>query len=182
MKRARWILGAIVAFYLALAVGYSVVIPPFEATDEISHFQYAEFLEANGRLPRQSHDRAQLENVVAHNPPLYYLVVRLVAGPVDAGDVARIVPLNPDFVWGDLNAGGPFVHLHDPAAERFPWQGAILALHLARIVSVAAGGGFRRRGVSGWPAAAAERRRWAGGRGADGLPPLIPVHLGDGPQ
>lgn len=139
MTRVRWLLGGIVTLYLALAIGYSVVIPPFEATDEVSHFEYAEFLKAQGRLPRQSHDRAQLENVVAHNPPLYYLVVRLVTGPVDASDLPRVAPLNPDFVWGDLHAGGPFVHLHDPAAEQFPWHGAILALHLARLVSVVAG-------------------------------------------
>jgi hypothetical protein len=139
VTKARWLLGGIVTLYLALALGYSVVIPPFEATDEVSHFEYAEFLKAQGRLPRQSHDRAQLENVVAHNPPLYYLIVRLVTAPVDASDLPRVAPLNPDFVWGDLHAGGPFVHLHDPTAERFPWRGAILALHLARLVSVVAG-------------------------------------------
>ncbi|MFN8534008.1 MAG: glycosyltransferase family 39 protein [Dehalococcoidia bacterium] len=135
----RLLLGAILGLYLVLAVLYSVIIPPFEATDEISHFQYAQFLKENGRLPRQSHDRAKLENVVAHNPPLYYLGVLLASGAVDAGDLGRVAPPNPDFVWGDLNAGGPFVQRHDPVAERFPWQGAILALHLARLVSVGAG-------------------------------------------
>ncbi|MCS6801267.1 MAG: glycosyltransferase family 39 protein [Chloroflexota bacterium] len=141
MTRTRWLLGTIVGLFLVLALGYSVVIPPFEATDEVSHFEYAQFLKAHGRLPRQSHDRSQLENVVAHNPPLYYIVVALITTPVDASDLARIAPLNPDFVWGDLNAGGPFVHLHDPAAEQFPWRGALLALHLARLVSAAAGVG-----------------------------------------
>ncbi|GIW12049.1 MAG: hypothetical protein KatS3mg061_3106 [Dehalococcoidia bacterium] len=137
--RPTVLLSLVATLFLLLAVTYSLVIPPFEATDEVSHFQYSQFLKEHRRLPRQSHQREQLENVVAHNPPLYYLAVLAVVWAVDASDLAQVAPLNPDFLWGDLNAGGPFVHRHDPVGERFPWSGAILALHLARLVSVVAG-------------------------------------------
>lgn len=133
------LLAVLVAAYAAMAIWYSVAIPPFEATDEISHFRFAEFLKTHGRLPRQSHDPVLLENVVAHNPPLAYLAVALVTWPIDASDLDRRFPANPDFVWGDLNAGGPFVQQHDPAGEQLPWSGSLLALHLGRLVSVLAG-------------------------------------------
>lgn len=138
-RHSVWALTALVVLFVALACWYSVAIPPFEATDEISHFRFSEFLKQQHRLPLQSHDRAKLENVVAHNPPLYYLAVALVTLPVDTSNLDAVARLNPDFLWGDLNAGGPFVHIHDPAAEQFPWHGAILGLHLARLVSVLAG-------------------------------------------
>lgn len=138
-RRSQFLLAGVIGAYLVLALWFSVAIPPFEATDEISHFRFAKFLLDNHRLPLQSHDPARLENVVAHNPPFYYLAVALAVLPIDLSDLDRVVPANPDFLWGDLNAGGPYVHQHTEEAERFPWKGAILALHIGRMVSVVAG-------------------------------------------
>ncbi len=120
--------------FLALAVTYSLVTPPFESPDEVGHFYYTFHLLNARSLPVQRVG----ELGEAHQPPLYYAIAALFAVPADLEDpTGRFIP-NPEFMWAgrggnDINAG-----LHG-SAETFPFRGHSLALHLARFSSVLMG-------------------------------------------
>ena len=156
--KSRYLLGLLIAF-LALAVSYCLTVPAFEAPDEVGHFSYTVHLLTTRSLPVQ---RAG-ELGEAHQPPLYYAVAALAALPADLADHTGAFTLNPSFMWAgqggfDVNA---VVH---SSAETFPFRGHALALHLARVVSVAMAlttiaSTVRRRGCSRGRGGGPERRR-----------------------
>lgn len=78
----RWLLleAAALACYLALAVGYCLMIPPGGGPDEREHADYVRALADHGRLPAlpdsalaQQPERVQTPQ--AQHPPLYYLLM-----------------------------------------------------------------------------------------------------------
>jgi 4-amino-4-deoxy-L-arabinose transferase-like glycosyltransferase len=134
-SRIPWFIWLILALHLALGVLYSVVTPAWEAVDEPGHYQYVEYVALQRALPPAGD--ALLPRVGGSSgtqPPLYYL---LAAIPVifvqpPAQDDFR---LNRYAGSGSAEFGVNMV-VHDFAAEAFPWSGQLLALHLARLVSV----------------------------------------------
>lgn len=118
--------------FSSLAVVYSLVIPPWEAPDENPHVRYAAFLIEEGRLPGPD------EEVMAHYPPLYYLLALPLLAPFSS-ELDRPISQNREHRWADPNAGGHYVFLHNWAAEDFPYGDQIRALHLARLLSVLSG-------------------------------------------
>jgi len=132
----RWALAALLAVHLALGVYYSVAIPVGEAHDEDGHYYFVRYLATHHRLPGPG-ERSGSPNDEMHQPPLYYLLASL---PVSLIRVDRDLALksNPYFPWADAQ-GGYNRFVHNPAEEAWPYQGAVLALHVARWVSVLLG-------------------------------------------
>jgi len=119
---------ALLAIFLALCLAYNVATPIFEAPDERDHFSYASWL-ADGRgLPHMVADRGQVGEL--WQPPLYYALIAAAVAPIDRSDLATVAPLSAD--W---QAGASRVAHYHGAAERFPYRGTTLAVHLARFVS-----------------------------------------------
>lgn len=136
--RTRWVLAAILLLYLAVAVGFSVATPIFEAPDEPEHFFYARYLAQTGRLPVAEEGARWAQE--ATQPPLYYALVAAPIALVDTSDAERVATRNPHAAIGvPLYPDNKNAYAHT-AAEWFPWRGTALAVHLARFVSVLLGG------------------------------------------
>ncbi|RUA17946.1 MAG: hypothetical protein DSY55_01155 [Clostridia bacterium] len=90
----RFLLLIILAIYLALAAGYALLTPLWQAPDEPAHFNNIAFIAQKGRLPvlqAGDYDQAYLEKLKTerfpsqlsiepvryerHQPPLYYLLM-----------------------------------------------------------------------------------------------------------
>jgi 4-amino-4-deoxy-L-arabinose transferase-like glycosyltransferase len=128
----------IAACHFLLSLLYSLVIPPWEGVDEWSHYKYAEYVALRRALP-DPRQRLNTEYAAdqASQPPLYYILTAPAILLVSPSDGYR-VQVNP---YGEAGGGTSRANLalHDPAVERFPWRGTILALHLSRLVSVLLG-------------------------------------------
>ena len=133
----RWALLAVLLHGI-LAFAFSVLIPPWEAHDEWAHYKYVEYVARYKRLPPQ--DRRLTEEFAydeATQPPLYYILAAIPVALVLPHD-AYTPEVNP-YATSEFGQGGRNMVLHDPHEEAFPWRGTILALHVARWVSVVIG-------------------------------------------
>lgn len=135
-----WI-GAIVALFCALGVIYSILTPIFEASDELWHYPVVQHIAAGRGLPVQTPpDRAGLWKQEASQPPLYYALAGLLTAWVDTGDLTDVLRPNPHAAVGEVTPDGNINMVrHDPTREAWPWRGTVLAVHLARLLSVAMG-------------------------------------------
>jgi len=129
------------ATYLVLALAYSVVVPPFEGLDEMEHFGVTRYVAETGQLPVQGDPALEAYHArqEASQPPLYYLVTGplLRLSRISTADTAQYLIPNPYVTCGTENIRhNKNVLRHDPFAEAFPWQGALLALHLLRALSI----------------------------------------------
>lgn len=135
--KARWVLTAILALYLVVAVAFSAATPIFEAPDEPEHFFYARYLAQTGRLPVA--EKGTLWAQEATQPPLYYALTAAILAGVDTSDAEAMAQRNPHAAIGvPLYPDNKNAYVHTDA-ERFPWRGTALAVHLARLLSVALG-------------------------------------------
>jgi hypothetical protein len=130
---------ALLGVFTLLGLTYSLVTPLFEAPDEVWHYAYVRYLAEERALPALTDAENAAYQEVAQ-PPLYYAVAALVSGGVRDDDLDALMWHNPGFGY---QAGGTvndnknmLVHT---GRERFPWRGAVLALRLARFVSLAFG-------------------------------------------
>jgi hypothetical protein len=140
MKKLASPIGLIVVTFLALALAYGVVVPPFEALDEVEHFGVTRYVAETGRLPVQGDGALATYHIrqEASQPPLYYLV----AGPllrltgIPTADTSAYLTPNPYVTCGTENIRADKAVLrHNPFAEGFPWHDVLLALHLLRALS-----------------------------------------------
>lgn len=125
----------------ALVAGiYSVVVPPYEAPDEIWHMAFIHHLVTEGEMPVSEPNTTALFRQQGTQSPAYYLAAALLTSWIEQSDFpTRYAEVHPHAAIG----GGPdpikrTYFLHDPS-EGFPWQGAILALHLTRFFSIGLG-------------------------------------------
>ncbi len=131
----RFTFPLILIVYLLLGLGYSLASPILEPPDEMWHYPYVRHLATHGRLPPRDPD--SLLGQQSTQPPLYYATAALATAWVDAGDLEELLRYNPH--WGYPAAGtindnkNRLIHTE---AEAFPWQGAALAIHLARWVNL----------------------------------------------
>lgn len=135
-----WI-GAILALFCALSVIFSIVTPIFEASDELWHYPVVQYIAAGRGLPVQTEPaRAGLWKQEASQPPLYYALGGLLTAWIDTSDLTLALRPNPHAAIGVVAADGNInMVAHDPAREAWPWRGTVLAVHLARLLSVALG-------------------------------------------
>ena len=132
----------IALLHLGLSLLYSLVIPPWEGVDEWSHYKFAEYVALNRALPNPGQRlTTEYETDQATQPPFYYLLTAVAIAPVAPADNFKL-EVNPYAQRGGGMGGaigGANFAMRNPDLERFPWRGTVLALHVARLVSVLLG-------------------------------------------
>jgi 4-amino-4-deoxy-L-arabinose transferase-like glycosyltransferase len=135
-------LAIVVALFCLLGVIHSVAVPLFEAPDEVWHFSFVRMLATERALPVQPTEGKDPWLREAGQPPLYYLVAAPVIALLDTSDFPDSVRFNvahPAVTPGvQSQAPNIFIHTHQ---EAFPYRGGVLAVHVARLLSVLWGAG-----------------------------------------
>src|SRR5947207_7529818 len=90
----------LLAARLALGLGYSLVVPVWEAYDEDGHFAYARYLAQHGHLLTPGDPEAELV-WERFQPPLYYALIAPILSAFELGDPFQPIKLNPFFINGD---------------------------------------------------------------------------------
>jgi hypothetical protein len=124
--------------YLALALGFSVVDPIYESTDELHHFRYVRYLQEFQALPAH---RADQPRILAHHPPLYYVIAALVTAPISPDRPALYEPVHNPYAlyrYWEINDDNKNLYLHGPG-EQWPYSGVVLMVHIARWVNMVIG-------------------------------------------
>lgn len=145
-RRERLLLLLLAVLFVGLGITYSVSVPIFEAPDEYHHYFYIQHLLDGNSLPIQQADVDQPWAQEGSQPPLYYVLAAQLIRQLDA-HVVRIDTRNaPALLWLNqhANMGVPLwpanknriVHL---PRERWPYQGAVLAIHIVRWFSLLLG-------------------------------------------
>ena len=142
MDRTRYRLAAIVVIFCILGVAHSVIVPLFEAPDEIWHFSFARVLATQRALPVQPTEGKNVWLREAGQPPLYYLIAAPFIAPLGTSDLADFVRFNAAHpaVTPGIQSEANNVFIHTPR-ETFPYRGAVLAVHIVRLLSVLWGAG-----------------------------------------
>jgi hypothetical protein len=135
------VISLILATFAVIAAIYSVATPIFEASDEVSHYAVVQHIADTGELPVQQPGVKTAWDQEGSQPPLYYLLVSIIARSIDTRDAAERMTRNPHAAPGDpsLDANRNLV-IHSPA-ENFPWRNTTLAVHLIRFLSILMGAG-----------------------------------------
>lgn len=131
----------LLAAYLFLAALFSIVVPPFEAPDEIWHFAFVQHLVTQRGLPVSEPGTLALWRQQGTQAPGYYAAAALLTAGIDQSDFPEVFArANPHRAIGEPNTTINRNYLiHHREAERFPWRRSILALHIARLFSVVLG-------------------------------------------
>jgi 4-amino-4-deoxy-L-arabinose transferase-like glycosyltransferase len=133
----RPLLIAILILFALLSTGYSLIVPPFEASDELWHYPMVRYIADNGSLPVQDPRNVGPWRQEGSQPPLYYAVAALATFWIDTSDMAEVRHLNPQVDNGIATPDGNVnLVVHRPMREAFPWQGTVLAIHIIRLLSV----------------------------------------------
>ena len=139
-RTERAILALILALFTVLGVIYSVVVPPFEASDELWHYPMVKYIADHWALPVQDPAHVGPWRQEGSQPPLYYALAAAATFWIDTSDVDTVRYLNPHVDNGVATPDGNVnLVVHHPAREAFPWRRTILALHLVRLLSVLMG-------------------------------------------
>jgi 4-amino-4-deoxy-L-arabinose transferase-like glycosyltransferase len=138
----RWLIFILLA-YLALAIVYSFVTPPFEASDELWHYPMVKYLADNGlQLPIQDPAIPTAWRQEGSQPPLYYMIAAVLTSGIDTSDLDYWRRINPHADIGTIRPDGNanmIVHRPEEGTNRF--TGALLALQISRFFSIALGAG-----------------------------------------
>jgi 4-amino-4-deoxy-L-arabinose transferase-like glycosyltransferase len=139
IREKRWVIILLIVFVM-LAATYSVVTPIFEASDEVWHYPVVQYIASGHGLPVQTPtERPGLWKQQASQPPLYYALAALLTAWINTRDMTTVLRWNPHAAVGQVTPDGNInMVAHDPA-QVFPWRGTVLAVHLARLLSVALG-------------------------------------------
>lgn len=138
VRRSSLAITIILAAFLVLGFAYSAINPLHEATDELRHYRFVQYLIQYHVLPVQGEAGGLSCTVQGHHPPLYYAAAALATFWIDTGrDVCHEPPGNPfwDYRYWEVGRDNKNQYLHGPD-EAFPWRGEALAAHLARVVNL----------------------------------------------
>ena len=144
-RRARrgwvgWPLVAVILSHWVLALGFNFMTPVFEGPDEPNHFLFIRYLQIYHQLPVQG---TELKAVRAHHPPAYFALGALLLAWSPPGTSANWASLgfqeNPRYLFrlDDPEPENKSVFLHGRPDEQFPYSGQPLAVHVARLLSLA---------------------------------------------
>jgi 4-amino-4-deoxy-L-arabinose transferase-like glycosyltransferase len=155
----------LVVFCLA-ALTYSIVTPLFEMSDEFWHYPMVKTLADGNGLPVQEAENPGPWKQEGSQPPLYYYLAAAITAWIDTSDVNEVLRPNPHVDNGVITPdGNNNLVVHNYSREVWPWYGAVLAVHIARFLSVLAGIGAvyftYRTGLEIFP-----ERRWLALAGA----------------
>ncbi len=135
----RRILVLILILFTALGVIYSIVVPPFEASDEKWHYPMVKYVADHWSLPVQEPGVETPWRQEGSQQPLYYALAAAATFWIDTSDMETVRHLNPHVDPGATPDGNVNLVVHRPAREAFPWRGTVLAVHLIRFLSVLMG-------------------------------------------
>jgi ribosomal protein L40E len=154
-RRARWLLGLLVAGYLLLTAAYAAVTPVFEGFDGLAHYAAATFYRTERRLPELTPATVRDSYELITQPPLYHLVAGLAATgwPVEPARQLAQASVNPYFDQS-LSYRQTVILPEMPATALAPaWIARFVSL-LAGCWRCSAPGGWRAsssRSRCGWP-------------------------------
>ena len=126
----------ILALFVGLGITYSLVVPIFESPDELYHYPFVAHMAQGGALPVQRPNQGMMWQQEGSQPPLYYVLAGALTSWLDVDDLPIVYRLNPH-----ARVGIPLAHdnknmvVHTDR-EAFPWTGAVLGIHLARLFSL----------------------------------------------
>ena len=129
----------VVVAFVVLGATYSVTTPIFEAPDELTHYPVVQHIAAGNGLPVQVAGQETAWRQEGSQPPLYYLAAAALTAWIDASDLPDLLWYNPHAYIGIPIADGNKNQVVHTQHESFPWHGAVLAIHLIRLFSVALG-------------------------------------------
>ncbi len=136
-RTERALLAGILAAFVVLAAIFSIVVPPFEASDELWHYPMVKVIADTWALPVQDPAAVGPWRQEGSQPPLYYVLGALATTWIDTSDMPELRYLNPHVDNGVATPDGNInLAVHDPARESLPWRGTVLALHVVRLLSV----------------------------------------------
>lgn len=132
-----------VALFIVLATLYSIAVPLFEGNDESWHYAYVWHINSERALPRQPPEQyPHLARQEASQPPLYYLLAAGLSHWIPQDDLMALYRReNPYPTLQPTGYRDNYNHYIHTDAERFPYRGAALAIHLTRLLSVLFGAG-----------------------------------------
>ncbi len=161
MTMKHWPLAVILAAYVGLATTYSVIVPLFEAPDEVWHYEYVRWLAEGNGLPAPEDVGAAPWAQEGSQPPLYYALGALLTAPVYTSNAAHAIRYNVHAVIGNAEGDDNRNALLHGRIHAWPWQGVTLAAHLTRFLSIVLGTiavalayALARSVAPGWPRAA----------------------------
>ncbi len=128
----------ILGLFIGLATVYSALLPLGEAADETDHFALVRFIAEHGRPPLTVAERHAI-GPKGDASPIYHGLVALLTQHVDTTALPRLPDTQASpkrLIPTDGFRANRVFHTED---ELFPWRGAVLAWHLARLVSVPLG-------------------------------------------
>jgi len=139
--RAHRELLILLSLYLFVSLLYGVTIPIFETPDANGHYAYIHELTEGRGLPVQgAPSGARVTGYVASHPPLYYsLCAALTWWVNDDVELSEWTWRNPYPTMGDASRMVNKNRLIHTPAERFPWRGTPLTMHISRLVSTLLG-------------------------------------------
>lgn len=133
----RTLLLAMVIVFALLSTTYSLVVPPFEASDELWHYPMVKYVADNWSLPVQDPAQVGPWRQEGSQPPLYYILGALTTFWIDTSDIPEVRHINPHADTGIATPDGNVnLVVHRPGQESFPWTGTVLAIHTVRLLSV----------------------------------------------
>ena len=139
-REGRVILLLILILFTALGALYSVVVPPFEASDELWHYPMVQYIADHWALPVQDPANVGPWRQEGSQPPLYYALAAAATFWIDTSDMDTVRHLNPHVDNGVATPDGNInLVVHRLTREAFPWRGTALAVHLVRLLSVLMG-------------------------------------------
>ena len=134
-RRWAWL---ILALFLGVGIAYSLVVPPFETPDEPFHYGFARHIAQGNGLPVQDPANQGPWAQEGSQAPLYYLAAGWLTAGIDQADFEAMAVRNPRANIGDpLYPGNKNFMLYSGRWQ--PLQGANLALHLGRWLSLLLG-------------------------------------------
>jgi len=145
---SRSILVLIVVLYLILGITYSLATPVLEASDEFKHYPYVQYVQTHHDLPvldpptclETPSECPWLQD--GGQPPTYYILLAAATSWIDTSDLDDLRRVNwHAFIGNPGQVCNKNLIIHRPEQERFPWDGAVLAVHVCRLITVVIGAG-----------------------------------------
>jgi 4-amino-4-deoxy-L-arabinose transferase-like glycosyltransferase len=136
----RGALALVLTLFVLLAGLYSVVVPAFETPDEVWHYAFIQHVASGQGLPVSAPNTQALWRQQGVQAPGYYVLAAGLTAWIDQSDFPTLYArANPHAALGRPDAVANRNFLIHYASEGWPWSGALLALHLTRLLSVALG-------------------------------------------
>jgi 4-amino-4-deoxy-L-arabinose transferase-like glycosyltransferase len=128
----------LLSLFVLITTLYSILTPAFETPDEIWHFAFIQHVATGQGLPVSEPNSQALWRQQGVQAPGYYLAAAALTAWIDQSDFPAIYDrANPHRAIGQPDAPGNRNYLiHYPDTKGWPWQGSILALHIARFFSI----------------------------------------------